>query len=430
VPSSSPFILSASRRTDIPAFYGEWFRNRLRAGWCETRNPFSGQVYRVSLLPRDVLGWVFWSRNYEPFLGALRELHDSGQRFICHFTITNFPRVLEPRVPPLDAAIATARRLAAAFGPDVVQWRYDPILLTQLTPPEWHEGNFAALAGRLEGSARRCIFSFPTMYRKTVRNLEALVVRSAGFSPSPPVRSAGFSPSPPVRSAGFSPSPPVRSAGFSPFPPVRSAGFSPSPPVRSAGFSPSPPVRSAGFSPSSQEGETVRVWSLGAGDFTLEDLSGLARRLAAIAASHGIRMETCCNDRWIAPEHNIVKAHCADWPLLRSLGAGRHLGDAGREARGGAETSDGAETCGASKPFGTPEPRGGAETRGTPDLFGEGEFEVPLHPTRRECGCYKSIDIGCYETCGHGCAYCYAVDDPARAQANLARHQAQAPGLG
>ena len=198
----------------------------------------------------------------------------------------------------------------------------------------------------------------------------------------------------------------------------------------------------------------MRVWSLGAGDFTLEDLSGLARRLAAIAASHGIRMETCCNDRWIAPEHNIVKAHCADWPLLRSLGAGRHLGDAGREARGtaepygavepcgaskpfgtpeprgGAETSDGAETCGASKPFGTPEPRDAAETRGTPDLFGEGEFEVPLHPTRRECGCYKSIDIGCYETCGHGCAYCYAVDDPARAQANLARHQAQAPGLG
>jgi len=364
VPSSSPFILSASRRTDIPAFYGEWFRNRLRAGWCETRNPFSGQVYRVSLLPRDVLGWVFWSRNYEPFLGALRELHDSGQRFICHFTITNFPRALEPRVPRLDAAIATARRLAAAFGPDVVQWRYDPILLTQLTPPEWHEGNFAALAGRLEGSARRCIFSFPTMYRKTVRNLETLVVRSAGFGPS------------------------------------------------------------------SQEGETVRVWSQKAGDFTLEDLSGLARRLAAIAVSHGMRMQTCCNDRWIAPEHNIVKAHCADWPLLRSLGAGGHLGDAGREARGTAEPYGAVEPCGASKPFGTPEPRDAAETRGTPDLFGEGEFEVPLHPTRRECGCYKSIDIGCYETCGHGCAYCYAVDDPARAQANLARHQAQAPGLG
>jgi len=428
VPSSSPFILSASRRTDIPAFYGEWFRNRLRAGWCETRNPFSGQAYRVSMRPRGVLGWVFWSRNYEPFLGALQELHNSGQRFICHFTITNFPRVFEPRVPPLDAAIETARRLAAAFGPDVVQWRYDPILLTQLTPPEWHEGNFAALAGRLEGSARRCIFSFPTMYRKTVRNLEALVVRSAGFSPSSPVGSAGFSPS--------------------------------------------SPVRSAGFSPSSREGETVRVWSQKAGDFTLEDLSSLARRLAAIAAAHGMRMQTCCNDRWIAPEYNIVKAHCADWPLLRSLGAGDHLGDAVREPGGAAEPCDAVEPCGAtgpcgaaepcgaagpygavepcgtvepcgvSKPFGTPEPRGGpephggaetcggAETRGTPDLFGEGEFEVPLHPTRRECGCFKSVDIGCYETCGHGCAYCYAVDDPARAQANLARHQAQAPGLG
>jgi DNA repair photolyase len=329
-----------SRRTDVPAFYGEWFRNRFGAGWCETRNPFSGQVYRVSMLPQDVLGWVFWSRDYRPFLDTLQELHDAGQRFICHFTITGFPSVLEPRVPSGDAAVETARSLASAFGPDVVQWRYDPILLTSLTPPQWHEANFAALAARLEGATRRCIFSFPTMYRKTIRNLESLEVSGVPQEPR----------------------------GTCP----REASL---------------------------ERKPLHVWSQKAGDFTCDDLVSLSRHLAAIAAGRGMQMQTCCNDRWIAPEHNIVKAHCADWPLLQRLGAGRHLDIVS------------------------------GETDGTVDLFGEGGLRIALHPTRKECGCYKSVDIGCYETCGHGCAYCYAVDDPVRARRNLARHQPDAPAL-
>src|SRR5690242_11816435 len=91
-----PCIISASRRTDIPAFYADWFRNRLKDGWCEVRNPFSSQRYAVSLAQRDVIGWVFWSRNYMPFLPTLMDLHNRGQRFLCHFTINGLPRILEP----------------------------------------------------------------------------------------------------------------------------------------------------------------------------------------------------------------------------------------------------------------------------------------------------------------------------------------------
>ncbi|HBF33203.1 TPA: DNA repair photolyase, partial [Candidatus Sumerlaeota bacterium] len=167
----NPVLISASRRTDIPAFFTPWFQECLRSGFCETQNPFSKKTYHVSLKQEDVLGWIFWSRNYAPFFETLRTLHAQGQRFLCHLTITGYPRALEWHTPPTAQAIETARQIATAFGPDVLQWRYDPILLTSLTPPEWHLRNFEMLATALEGSVRRCIFSFPTLYRKTTRNL-------------------------------------------------------------------------------------------------------------------------------------------------------------------------------------------------------------------------------------------------------------------
>jgi hypothetical protein len=304
MPLSPPLLISASRRTDIPAFYGEWFRDRLNAGWCETANPFSGEVFRVSLAPRDVLGWVFWSRNYVPFLGVLADLHARGQRFLCHFTITGYPAAFDPRTLPAEEAIRTACRLAEEFGPDVVQWRYDPILLSSDTPPSWHRENFHQLAARLEGGVRRCIFSFPTMYKKTIRNLEAMAAQ-----------------------------------------------------------------------------HSVRVWSRVAGDFAKEDLAALAGELAAIATGHGIEMHSCCGDQWANPEAGIAKARCVDWPLLRRL---------------------------------------------TP---GAGGIEVPRKPSRKGCGCYQSVDIGAYNTCGHGCAYCYAVEDAERAQRRSQTHSPGSPRL-
>lgn len=312
-------LISVSRRTDVPAWYGEWFRNRLRAGWCDTRNPFSGQVYRVSLAPPDVLGWVFWSRSYEPFFETLLELHASGQRFLCNFTITGFPEILEPCAPTTAGAVETARRLAHAFGAGAVVWRYDPVLLTSVTPPKWHLENFARLANALEGHTTSCIFSFPAMYRKTLRNLHAL-----------------------------------------------------------------------------EAGGALRVWTKPDGDFDDATLAGLTGQLAEIARGRGMELRVCCGEQWIDPDAGIGKASCVDWPRLKRLGAGE---------------------------------RPTLEARAE-DLFEPGAVEVPLNPSRKGCGCYKSLDIGAYQTCAHGCVYCYAVDHPDKAQANLGRHDAQAAELG
>ncbi|MBN1866537.1 DUF1848 family protein [Candidatus Sumerlaeota bacterium] len=359
MPLVPPLIVSASRRTDIPAFYGEWFRRRLDAGWCETANPFTGHTYRVSLAPDDVLGWVFWSRNYEPFLDVLRDLHRRGQRFLCHFTIIGYPRILEPRAPDADRMIDVAHRLAADFGLEVVQWRYDPILLSSLTPPEWHEHHFAEMARRLRGAARRCLFSFPTMYKKTARNLEKL---AAGSTEEP-----------------------------------------------------------------------LRVWSRASGDFSLDDLAALARRLAAVVRDNEMEMHSCCNDRWVDPDRNLFKGHCADWPLLQRLGAGKHISGARKDISGTREDIFGAgeDVSAAGKHVssaGDPISISGNADRDS-DAPPAAPFDVPLRPTRKQCGCYRSVDIGRYHTCAHGCAYCYAVDDPERARAHLAAHDPDSPKL-
>src|SRR5438552_3830430 len=99
-------IISASRRTDIPAFYSEWMANRVRAGFCTVPNPFNRhQVSRVSLRPDDVDVIVFWTRNPRPLMPRLRELDDRGLRYYFQFTILGYPRELDPKSPSASAAV-------------------------------------------------------------------------------------------------------------------------------------------------------------------------------------------------------------------------------------------------------------------------------------------------------------------------------------
>ncbi len=110
-------IISASRRTDIPAFYTPWLLARLRAGWCDTVNPFRpSQVTRVSLLPEDVAAIVFWTRDARPLLPHLAELEARGHRFYFQYTLTGYPRALEPSTPDVTVAVETIHRLAAQIG--------------------------------------------------------------------------------------------------------------------------------------------------------------------------------------------------------------------------------------------------------------------------------------------------------------------------
>ena len=174
-------IVSASYRTDIPAFYGDWFMRRLTAGYCRVVNPYGAPSYRVSLDRGAVDGFVFWTRNPAPFLDSLDEVRRTGFPFIVQMTITGYPRSLEASVLDTERALAAFRRLAERFGPRAVIWRYDPVLLTSITEVEWHIGNFAALATALRGATDEVILSFADFYAKTAARLRA-AAKLDGFS--------------------------------------------------------------------------------------------------------------------------------------------------------------------------------------------------------------------------------------------------------
>ncbi|MGI6296137.1 MAG: DUF1848 family protein [Armatimonadota bacterium] len=155
-------IISASRRTDIPAFHADWFMQRIDEGSVRWRNPFGGQQIETSLLPEDVAAMVFWSRDYRPMIPHLGELYRRGYRFLFHFTITGLPEAFEPRVPEVEIALSTAKELADQYGAEAVLWRYDPVLISSITPADYHLNRFGELAAQLQGYTSRCYFSFPT----------------------------------------------------------------------------------------------------------------------------------------------------------------------------------------------------------------------------------------------------------------------------
>ena len=170
VEPAGPTIVSCSRRTDVPAFYGKWFENRLRAGFAEYRTSYSPVLRRVSLARGDVAGFLFWSKNPVPFEPTLAWLAGEGRPWAVHFTITGLPRVFEPRVPGDRATVPAFRRLAGLAGPKAMFWRYDPIVISPGTPPAWHVETFRRLAGALAGYTEQVFLSFAAPYRRTVRN--------------------------------------------------------------------------------------------------------------------------------------------------------------------------------------------------------------------------------------------------------------------
>ena len=288
-------IVSASRRTDLPAFYSDWFMNRVRAGFCEVPNPVRpDQVARVSLAPEDVEALVFWTRNPRPLMRHLDELDRRGLRFLFLFTLLGHPRALDPHGPSADSAVETFRRLADRLGPARVVWRYDPLVLSQATDPDWHRRQFAHLAGRLRGFTRRCKLSLVDRYAKMAPRMRALEGTPHAFDEGP-----------------------------------APAGL-------------------------------------------LEDLAGLARE-------NGILLESCAETEDLA-SRGIPAGRCIDPDLLF-------------------------------------------------EVFG---IEVPRRKDpgqRPSCGCAVSRDIGMYDTCRFGCAYCYAVRDFAAARRHHARHDPQGPRL-
>ena len=292
-------IVSASYRTDIPAFYGRWFLNRFRAGWAKAVNPYGRQVATIPLRA-GVDGFVFWTRNAGPFAEVLAEIRRVGLPFVIQYTVTGYPRLLESAVLDAGRSVALIRDLAAAHGPRAVVWRYDPILLSSVTPAAWHEANFAALAEALAGAVDEVSVSFATLYRKSKRNLAA-AARRRHFSWSDP-----------------------------------------------------PP-------------ELKRE---------------LIGRLAGLAAARGMALSVCSQpDNVVA---GTQAARCVDARRLEDVAAG----------------------------WGRPR-----------------VVAARIRGNRPGCLCFESRDIGEYETCPHGCTYCYAVNARELAKHRFAQHDPESEFL-
>ena len=167
-------IISASRRTDIPAYYSTWFINRLREGFLCVRNPMNPhQVSRVSLA-RDVLDCiVFWTKNAAPMLDKLDALQDYTYYF--QFTLTGYGRDIEAHLPDKKAQlIPTFQKLSDAIGPERVIWRYDPILFNERYTEQYHLQAFRQIAEALEGRTEKSVISFVDTYNWNSGKLAAL----------------------------------------------------------------------------------------------------------------------------------------------------------------------------------------------------------------------------------------------------------------
>lgn len=288
-------IVSASCRTDIPAFYSEWFFRRLRAAFCTVRNPYSGKPYRVDLRPSQVDGFVFWTRNFGPMLPRLDELRGFGRPFVVQYTVTGYPREIEAAVIEPLRAIGHIRELSERVHPACAVWRYDPILFTTLTPAAYHLENFRDLAGRLKGATNEVVVSFAQMYAKTQRNLDAAASRNRFEWFDPPAES--------------------------------------------------------------------KIELLG--------------QLARIAREAGMQLSVCTQPELVC--EGAVEAHCVDARRLEQIGGFRIA----------------------------------ASAKGT----------------RPACACHEARDIGDYDTCPHGCVYCYAARDRRIALDNYKRHDPSTESL-
>ncbi|USG61144.1 DUF1848 domain-containing protein [Sneathiella marina] len=282
-------VISASYKTDIPAFYGDWFHQQLTQNFVETRNPFNNRKSTIPLSPEEVDAFVFWTRNAGPFLPVLYNKIVDQYPFYFQFTITGYPRLLEPSVIPSDDAVSQMVSIARNFGPHAVVWRYDPIFVSDLTPLDFHLENFKKLSRQLEGVVNEVVVSFTQPYAKTKRNLARLERKTPVNFRDPPD----------------------------------------------------------------------------------EIKHPFLMKLQKIAAASGIHMTLCTQPAHVTEQ--LPGAACIDMDRIIAMGG----------------------------------------TNIKPGLQGN----------RAGCLCVASRDIGMYDSCAHGCVYCYAVNSPEKAKAALKSHK-------
>lgn len=179
-------IISASRRTDIPAFYADWMMNRIRAGSVMVRNPVVlDQVYKIDLSPANIDGIVFWTKNPAPMLEHVAELEDRSYIFYFQITLNGYGTKLEPNVPAVEELVETFKKLSYKLQQQECSvldtcrtiWRYDPIVFTDEFTYDWHIANFTKLCKELRGWTDKCVISFLDVYDRVKFNLDRFDVK-------------------------------------------------------------------------------------------------------------------------------------------------------------------------------------------------------------------------------------------------------------
>lgn len=307
--AQAPIIISASRATDIPAFYGDWFIERHKKGYIKWRNPFNGQYLYVSL--KYAKAFVFWSKNPKAFLKHLDYLDEQNLNYYFQFTLNDYDKSFEAKVPPLSERIETFKELSARIGKEKVIWRFDPYILTPKHGVDELLRRTDNIANQLKAYTEKLVFSFADIadYKKVAGNMEAIDYT----------------------------------------------------------------------------------------EFTEESMHQIAAGLQKLNKNWNLQIAACA-EKVDLSQYGITHNKCVDDDLLiKRFGHDREL----------------------MKFLGVRIER--------PSLFNSERKIIKTkilkdRGQREFCGCIKSKDIGQYNTCPHGCIYCYANTSPQKAARNYKRH--------
>lgn len=168
----APLIVSASRSTDIPAFYADWFFHRIEKGYSAWTNPFNGVKSYVSYENTRFI--VFWSKNPRPLLPYLHFLKERNIKCYIQYTLNDYEQEKLERVPSLASRIETFKLLVEELGKSAVIWRFDPMILTDDISVDDLLRKVQYIGDQLKDFTEKLVFSYAdiTMYKKVKHNLE------------------------------------------------------------------------------------------------------------------------------------------------------------------------------------------------------------------------------------------------------------------
>lgn len=172
-------IISASRRTDIPAFYSQWFLNRIKEGYVLVPNPFNPKmISKISLDPAIIDCIVFWTKNPAPIINKLDKLNP--YKYYFHFTLNPYGPEIEKNLPSIEKRIDTFKRLSDTIGKEKVIWRYDPILTNEKYNVSFHQEAFMSMANKLKDYTEKCMLGFIDHYQHIRNSVSKFNIKPLG----------------------------------------------------------------------------------------------------------------------------------------------------------------------------------------------------------------------------------------------------------